>query len=69
MIDLDGAAKSIAAAEQVQAKQFIMVSALNAGLTGNMVRQHETILCRETFMPDRLLRDSSLAYTILRPVV
>ncbi|OIN66952.1 sugar epimerase [Exiguobacterium sp. KRL4] len=66
LIDLDGAAKSIAAAEHIQAKQFIMVSALNADSPETWSDSMKPYYVAKHYA-DRLLRDSSLAYTILRP--
>ncbi|WP_214769612.1 MULTISPECIES: SDR family oxidoreductase [unclassified Exiguobacterium] len=66
LIDLDGAAKSIAAAEQQNAKQFIMVSALNADSPETWSDSMKPYYVAKHYA-DRLLRDSKLNYTILRP--
>lgn len=66
LIDLDGAAKSVAAAEKSGINRFIMVSAIHAdnrekwGGTPSyyMVAKHHA---------DRILTESKLNYTILRP--
>ncbi|MTD29745.1 SDR family oxidoreductase [Planomicrobium sp. YIM 101495] len=66
LIDLDGAAKAVEAAEQMKVKRFIMVSAINAdkretwseSMAPYYVAKHHA---------DRLLRASSLDYTIVRP--
>ncbi|HLR02965.1 MAG TPA: SDR family oxidoreductase [Virgibacillus sp.] len=66
LIDLDGAAKSIAAAEKSGIDRFMMVSAIHAdnrdkwGSTPSyyMVAKHHA---------DRILAESDLNYTILRP--
>lgn len=66
LIDLDGAAKSIEAAKQQGVKQFVMVSALKAEdraawpdkMKPYYVAKHHA---------DRLLEESGLTYTIVRP--
>ncbi|MCT4783949.1 MULTISPECIES: SDR family oxidoreductase [Exiguobacterium] len=66
LIDLDGAAKSIEAAKQQGVKQFVMVSALKAEdraawpdkMKPYYVAKHHA---------DRILEESGLAYTIVRP--
>lgn len=66
LIDLDGAAKAIEAAEQMNVKRFILVSAINAdrretwseSMAPYYVAKHHA---------DRLLRASNLDYTIVRP--
>ncbi|ALC83915.1 MULTISPECIES: SDR family oxidoreductase [Bacillus] len=69
MIDLDGAAKSVAAAEKIGAKQFIMVSSIHAdepeywteeGIKPYFIAKHYA---------DRIIKESNLNYTILRPGV
>lgn len=66
LIDLDGAAKAVAAAEGIQASQFIMVSALNADSPETWSDSMKPYYVAKHYA-DRLLRESSLAYTILRP--
>lgn len=67
-IDLDGAVKSMIAAEQVGVKRFVMVSAYRAddrsrwdasGIKPYYIAKH---------FADKELKQSSLDYTILRPV-
>ena len=66
LIDLDGAAKSIEASKQQGVKQFVMVSALKA---------EDRSAWRDEMKPyyvakhhaDRLLEESGLTYTIVRP--
>jgi uncharacterized protein YbjT (DUF2867 family) len=66
LIDLDGAVKTVEAAEQAGVKRFIMVSALQA---------HNRANWNEGLMPyyaakhyaDRMLTQSDLQYTIVRP--
>src|SRR5690625_5317180 len=66
LIDLDGAAKSIEAAEKVGINRFIMVSAIHAhrreywGRTPShyMVAKHHA---------DKILEQSGLTYTVVRP--
>lgn len=75
MVDLDGAVKSIKAAEKVGVKRFIMVSAINAnkrefwsygrhdlGATGNFYYAAK-------HYADAYLTNSQLDYTILRPTL
>lgn len=66
LIDLDGAAKSVAAAKMAGIERFIMVSAMHADNRekwGNipayyMVAKHHA---------DRIVKESNLTYTIVRP--
>jgi len=66
LIDLDGAAKTIEAAEKIGIKQYIMVSAIYADRRENwgstpsyyMVAKHHA---------DKILKQSGLTYTIIRP--
>lgn len=69
MIDLDGAAKAVAAAEKNDAQQFIMVSSIDSdrrdywkpeGMVPYFIAKHYA---------DRILKESNLNYTILRPGV
>lgn len=66
-IDLDGAVKAMEAAEKAGVKRFVMVSAIHAddrskwkdsGIPGYYIAKHYA---------DRILKDSKLDYTILRP--
>lgn len=66
MIDLDGAVKTVEAAEMVGIKRFIMVSAIQA---------HKRESWNEKMVPyyvakyyaDKILEQSELTYTIIRP--
>jgi uncharacterized protein YbjT (DUF2867 family) len=66
LIDLDGAVKTVEAAEMVGIKRFIMVSAIQA---------HKRESWNEKMMPyyaakyyaDKILEQSELTYTIIRP--
>lgn len=66
LIDLDGAIKTIEAAEQTGVKRFVMVSALGAN---DRERWNEAI--RPYYVAkhyaDRILEQSDLIYTIVRP--
>lgn len=66
LIDLDGAAKAIEAAEKAGVDRFIMVSAIQAN---NRDKWSETI--KPYFVAkhyaDRILENSGLNYTIVRP--
>lgn len=65
LIDLDGAAKTIEAAQKIGIKRFMMVSAIHAhrrekwtSIKHYMVAKHHA---------DKILEQSGLTYTILRP--
>ena len=65
LIDLDGAAKTIEAAQKMGIKRFIMVSAIHANnrekwssIKHYMVAKHHA---------DKILEQSGLTYTIVRP--
>ena len=65
LIDLDGAAKTIEAAQKIGIKRFIMVSAIHAhrrekwsSIKHYMVAKHHA---------DKILEQSGLTYTIIRP--
>ncbi|WP_290775193.1 MULTISPECIES: SDR family oxidoreductase [unclassified Exiguobacterium] len=66
LIDFDGAVKSIEAAEAIKAKQFIMVSALNADSPETWSDSMKPYYIAKRYA-DRVLKESSLNYTILRP--
>lgn len=66
-IDLDGAVKAMEAADKAGVKRFVMVSAIHAddrskwkasGINGYYIAKHYA---------DRILKNSSLDFTILRP--
>ncbi|WP_068501043.1 SDR family oxidoreductase [Paenibacillus kribbensis] len=66
LIDLDGAGKTIEAAEKAGIDRFIMVSAIQAN---NRKNWHDNILPYyiAKHYADRVLESSSLNYTIIRP--
>lgn len=66
LIDLDGAIKSVEAAEQIGVKRFVMISALHRNKRENWP---ETLVHYSVakHYADRLLQASNLNYTILRP--
>lgn len=66
LIDLDGAGKTIDAAEKVGIKRFVMVSAIQAN---NRENWHDNILpyYAAKHYADRILEKSNLTYTIIRP--
>jgi uncharacterized protein YbjT (DUF2867 family) len=66
LIDLDGAVKTIEAAEKVGIKRFIMVSAIQAHRRDNW---HEKMLpyYAAKYYADKMLEQSELTYTIIRP--
>jgi uncharacterized protein YbjT (DUF2867 family) len=66
LIDLDGAAKTIEAAEKAGVDRFIMVSAIQAN---NRDKWSETIkpYYAAKHYADRILENSRLNYTIVRP--
>jgi uncharacterized protein YbjT (DUF2867 family) len=66
LIDLDGAVKTIEAAEKVGIKRFIMVSAIQAHRRENW---HEKMLpyYAAKYYADKMLEQSELTYTIIRP--
>ncbi|MDT2046875.1 MULTISPECIES: SDR family oxidoreductase [Bacillaceae] len=66
LIDLDGAAKSIEAAENVGVNRFIMVSALQAHHRENWNEDLKPYYVAKHYA-DKILEASSLDYTIIRP--
>jgi uncharacterized protein YbjT (DUF2867 family) len=66
LIDLDGAVKTIEAAEIVGIKRFIMISAIQAHRRKNW---HEKMLpyYAAKYYADKMLEQSELTYTIIRP--
>jgi uncharacterized protein YbjT (DUF2867 family) len=66
LIDLDGAVKTIEAAEKAGIKRFIMVSAIQAHKRENW---HEKMLpyYAAKYYADKMLEQSELTYTIIRP--
>ncbi|MEC1733863.1 SDR family oxidoreductase [Bacillus mojavensis] len=67
LIDLHGAAKAIQAAENISAKQFIIVSSPNADRPENWTDEKMTPYYIAKHHADRILKESKLNYTILRP--
>ncbi|OMP68347.1 SDR family oxidoreductase [Domibacillus epiphyticus] len=66
LIDLDGAVKTVEAAEQVGVKRFIMVSALQANNRENWNNSIRPYYAAKHYA-DRAVEQSSLIYTIIRP--
>jgi len=66
LIDLDGAVKTIEAAEQVGVERFIMVSAIQAHNRENWNEKIKPYFVAKHYA-DRILTESKLAYTIVRP--
>ena len=67
LVDLDGAIKSIEAAEQVGAKRFIMVSAINADNRDGWADSPIKPYMAAKHYADKALLASGLNYTIVRP--
>ncbi|TYR80477.1 SDR family oxidoreductase [Priestia megaterium] len=66
LIDLDGAAKAIEAAEKVGANRFVMVSALQAHNRENWNESLKPYYVAKHYA-DKILEGSNLVYTIVRP--
>ncbi|WP_053363642.1 SDR family oxidoreductase [Bacillus sp. FJAT-27251] len=66
LIDLDGAAKTVEAAEQAGIDRFIMVSAIQAHRRENWSEQIKPYFAAKHYA-DRALLQSVLNYTIVRP--
>jgi uncharacterized protein YbjT (DUF2867 family) len=66
LIDLDGAVKTIEAAEKLKIKRFIMVSALQAHNRENWNKAIKPYYVAKHYA-DKMLLASSLTYTIIRP--
>lgn len=66
LIDLDGAVKAVEAAEQAGSNRFVMISALQANNRENWNEQIRPYYAAKHYA-DRMLEQSSLAYTIIRP--
>lgn len=65
LVDLEGAARTIEAAQQLSVKQFVMVSAIHANQRAKWTRiQHYMVAKHHA---DRLLQESGVPYTIVRP--
>ncbi|MCC5920289.1 MAG: SDR family oxidoreductase [Cyclobacteriaceae bacterium] len=66
LIDLDGAVKSMEAAEKVGVKRYVMISALQAHNRENWSEKIKPYFVAKHYA-DRMLEHSKLDYTILRP--
>ncbi|WP_216827337.1 SDR family oxidoreductase [Alkalihalobacterium elongatum] len=66
LVDLDGAAKTIEAAEKIGIKRFIMVSALQAHRRENWNEKIKPYYVAKHYA-DKILEQSTLAHTIIRP--
>ncbi|MFT0803632.1 SDR family oxidoreductase [Bacillus swezeyi] len=66
LVDLDGAAKTIEAAEKAGIKRFIMISTLQAHRRENWNEALKPYYVAKHYA-DRILEDSGLTYTIIRP--
>jgi uncharacterized protein YbjT (DUF2867 family) len=66
LVDLDGAVKTIEAAEKIGIKRFIMISALQAHRRENWNEKIKPYYVAKHYA-DRILEQSSLTYTIIRP--
>lgn len=66
LIDLDGAVKTVEAAEKIGVKRFIIVSALQANNRENWNEQIRPYYAAKHYA-DRAVAQSSLTYTIIRP--
>src|SRR5699024_5979932 len=65
LVDLEGASRTIEAAQQLSVKQFVMVNAINANKRDNWTRiQHYMVAKNHA---DRLLQESGIHYTIDSP--
>ena len=66
LVDLDGAVKTMEAAEQAGINRYIMVSAMQAHNRSNWNEQIKPYYVAKHYA-DRMLAASSLTYTIIRP--
>ncbi len=66
LIDLDGAAKTVEAAEQAGIKRFVIVSALQANTRANWNKEMEPYYVAKHYA-DKMVEQSDLDYTIIRP--
>ncbi|AWP26818.1 SDR family oxidoreductase [Paenibacillus glucanolyticus] len=66
LIDLDGAAKMIEAAEQAHVSRFILVSAIQAHNRESWNEKIKPYYAAKHYA-DQILRSSRLSYTIIRP--
>ncbi|MDA8353904.1 MAG: SDR family oxidoreductase [Firmicutes bacterium] len=66
LVDLDGAVKTMEAAEQAGVKRFVMVSAIQAHNRENWSEKIKPYFVAKHYA-DRVLEQSGLTYTIIRP--
>ncbi|MBU5266597.1 SDR family oxidoreductase [Virgibacillus proomii] len=66
LIDLDGAVKTMEAAEKVGAKRFVLVSTIQAHRRENWIDELKPYYVAKHYA-DRMLEASKLNYTIIRP--
>lgn len=66
LIDLDGAVKMAEAAEQIEAKRFILVSAIQANHRENWNEKIRPYFVAKHYA-DKMVEQSKLNYTIIRP--
>jgi uncharacterized protein YbjT (DUF2867 family) len=66
LVDLDGAVKTIEAAEKVGIKRFVMVSSFQAHNRENWAESIKPYYVAKHYA-DRMLEQSELTYTIIRP--
>ncbi|MGG3181410.1 SDR family oxidoreductase [Priestia megaterium] len=66
LVDLDGAVKTIEAAEKIGIKRFIMVSAIQAHNRENWEENIKPYYVAKHYA-DKILEQSTLTYTIIRP--
>ncbi|WP_210366829.1 SDR family oxidoreductase [Bacillus sp. REN3] len=66
LVDLDGAVKTVEAAEQAGVKRFVMVSAFQAHNRENWAEEIKPYYVAKHYA-DKALLQSSLNYTIIRP--
>jgi len=66
LIDLDGAAKTVEAAEQAGINRFVIVSALQANKRENWNKEMVPYYVAKHYA-DKMVEQSSLDYTIIRP--
>ncbi|WAH38316.1 SDR family oxidoreductase [Alicyclobacillus dauci] len=66
LVDLDGAVKTVEAAEQLGIRRFIMVSAIQAHRRENWNAEIKSYYVGKHYA-DKMLEQSKLTYTIIRP--
>src|SRR5699024_4195099 len=65
LVDLEGAARTVEAAQQLQIKQFVMVSAIYADQKDKWTRIKHYMVAKHH--ADRILKESGVPHTIVRP--